>query len=222
LLLCSRTTINTASAYNVWRVDTAPTTDFVSVINGAPSGTSLTYGAVSAGSENCIEVSEATQHAKTVLWNTTKTPDEYALIASVNVGTNVITVTDADDISGWLNTEAITARSTYGSGEAPSGSYCFDVELTSSDIPELTVALILDLQVNDSAGAGRCYVIEYSTDAASKYIAVLAPNIGAASNSRRTAEVPIIARRFRVVGVASGVDTGGYIIRLKGFVVASA
>jgi hypothetical protein len=103
-------------------------TDFTATLNGAPVGRVVTYNLpLVSGFPSCIDNQSADEIAKMRLYNVTRAT--YALIESVNVGVQQITVTLAGDVAAWQNADTVTARSQTNTHFEASGAYFFDFEI---------------------------------------------------------------------------------------------
>lgn len=212
LLLCNRRLFSVVSANDFLRVNSSSDSNWKSTCNGAPAGAVVTYNTPVTGNENAIVPAATTQLGKLVLWNTSKTPDQYALISSVDTGANTITVTAAADVAAWLNGENIQVEST--TTVIGSGREVFDVQVTSA-VPELATHLLLDTNAVDTAG-GEVATHPYEAFASGAYVACPSQPNG----DRRTTIQKLIQRRVGYVCDATGAGTMTALLRLTGVWVA--
>ncbi len=196
-------------------IDNASGSDWTSTLNGAPVGAVVTYNVpLTAGSEDTIVPVGATELGKLVLWNTSKAPDEYALIVSVNTGANTITVSNAADVAGWLNGEIIEVRSQTNTA-APSGVRFFDCQIETTDvIPALTTELGVHFNIKDTGGAGEtCWVHPWETDSAAKRQPV-GTQVANQWLQFAAMSIPLIQRRFCFARTASGAGTLSFRLKI--------
>jgi hypothetical protein len=131
--------------------------DFVAPVNGAPVGTSVVYGGLGFGNEEWIDPA-AGNLTQMRLYNAARF--NWAKIASVNLGTNTITVTDAADVSTWQNADTIRGRSETNTGTISAGFYFADFELIdAATVPTLTRAMTVGMTVRDTAAAAIQYAL---------------------------------------------------------------
>lgn len=212
-LFLNRTPVTIFNSNNILRVSGSSDSAFNSTISGTP-GATLTYNAPT-GNEDSIVPAATGELAKLILWNTTKTPDEFALIQAVNTGTNVITPTAA--ITGWSNTEAIQVNSTTVTGASTT---FFDLQLADTAvIPALATALVFEMTISES-GTGELFIHPYETYGASKAQSVRS-TVGYGT-ARKYGKVTLINRRFAYSLDASGAGAATTILRLLGYEIATA
>lgn len=215
LLLTGTTYRSIVSTINIVSVNLASTSDFVSTIATLPGGAVLTYGAVTSGHENTIDVTAADLLGKIRLYNSTR--GTYGLIDSVVVGTNTITLTVNVD-AGWQVGDAITTRSQTAvyPGAPP---YLYEIDLSSADntvIPITARAVFCDITFKDSAVAGAFLFVHPWEAYATAKVKVLTCYV-ANVNSARGMDVPLIQQRFVTLWSASGVGTVSQAIRVRGW-----
>jgi hypothetical protein len=217
LLLCNRVEVGVFNSDNLLQINSASDSAFSSTISGTP-GATLTYNAPT-GNENSIVPSAATQLAALVLWNTSKNPDEYALIQATNTGTNVITPVSA--ISGWANGESIQVNSPTVTGTL-GGATFFDVQIKDTTvIPALAVAVIFEATANDTGGAAQFFVHPYEAGAVANAKTQTVTSQVASLSNRKYTKVSLIERRFCIGLDATGAGTMTIACRLLGYVVAA-
>jgi hypothetical protein len=196
-------------------VSASSDSDFVTTINGAPSGASVVYNAPSSGAANAIKPVSSTQLAKLVLHNTTR--GDSALISDVNTGTSTITLT-ANAPAGWQSGDTITARSQTNTDNFSGGAYYFDFEITSV-LNGLARSIVLFIAISDTGGAGALLSVHpYVTGAASKRW-----NLGTQTTltiSSGIPRLPLNAVRFCAGWDATGSGTTTVTLRLWGQDVA--
>lgn len=203
------------------RVNSSSDSDWTSTQNGAPAGAVITYNvALTAGAEDAIVPVSASDFAKHVLHNTTR--GETALIDSVNIGANTITVTDADDVTDWVNTNVLEVRSQTNTDNPQAGVYFFDVEMEDTVvIPVLTVALCVFLNFKDTGAASQVVTLHpYETGASSKRKSYG----GQVANVYRAMAdmwIGLNQRRFCLARQASGAGTKTTILGIQGILVAA-
>lgn len=220
LLLPNRTAFDVTSANEVLRIATSSDSAFVSTISGTP-GATLVYNAPT-GNENSIVPVATTELGKLVLWNTSKTPDEYALIQATNIGTNTITPTAT--ITGWANAENIQVNSTAVTGLI-NGATFYDVQIADAvTIPALAVAIAFEIAAVDTgtiAGTTQFFVHPYEAGAVSGAKAQTVTMQVSSQTNRKYARISLNQRRFCVGIDASGAGTMTIVLRLMGYVVAA-
>jgi hypothetical protein len=211
LLLCNRIFVPDNNTNDIMRVDSCSDTTFSGTINGAPVGAAVVY-TVGAGNENSINPAAAGHLGKFVLHNTTD--GDYALISTVNTGTNTITLT-ANAPAGWANGESIQVNSqTATTGLA---WLYFDLEITSG-MPALATAVTLQATVTDSGGAGGiAYCHPYETYSGSSN---LSQTTQTTSTIKGLFTQKIINNRLCWGVDATGAGTATALWRLVGWTVA--
>jgi hypothetical protein len=221
LLLTGTRFVPVSTALNLYSSSTAHSgSDFVATINGAPAGAVVTYNAPSSGNENFLEPN-ASCLTQMRLYNSTRS--NYAKIASVNLGTNAITVSSAGDIATWQSGDTITIRSQTNTGTI-GAAYYVDIEIDDfTVIPELTRAIFIGQTLRDTAGAGmRFATMPWQTyDAANEAnLRCQVANIPIESDGR---VVTIVQRRFTLACNASGSGTiNAMSSRIRGVYLATA
>lgn len=213
LLLCHSKHVVQTSSNNVVYVALHDTTDFVSVISGAPNATTVIYGAVSAGHENVIDPQANTELGKMILWNTTRGTGR--LISDVNVATN--TITTVNTVDAWADTDAITIRSqTCDSGGSP---YFIDLDLSqTTEIPATARAILLNVGALDAGGAGYYTIVHpWTTYSGPKGLLLYTQSTNIIY---RHGEVPLFQRRLCFRASASGTGTASTPLRLAGYIQA--
>lgn len=219
-LHCNTRPVAAVSATTIYAKNTAHSgSDFVSTINGAPGATTVVYGAVTSGNEEWIEPL-ASLGTKMRLYNSTRV--NYALISSVNLGTNTITVSAAADIADWQNTDDITVRSPTNTGT--SGVFRFS-ELQFNDaaiVPTLARSIILSATFRDSAAASEQLLTHPWQAYAGAAVAGLRTMVANIPNEAVLPDLPLLQRRFTIACTASG---GGTItaqnFNLRGYNLAT-
>jgi len=217
LLLCNRVDRDLVDTNNIIYISSASQSDWTTTINGAPAGAVVTYTApLGSGAEDAIVPQAATELGKLILHNTTR--GDNALIDSVNIGANTITLTD-NAPGTWQNGDTITVESqTCSTGGAP---YAFDIDLSSADntaIPALAVSLKFQWTILDTGGTEYAYTHPWEAYAAAKLSRWREPvaNITFYGES----SVKLIQRRFCIRWTASGAGTATYRLELKGYRIA--
>lgn len=145
-LLCMTTFRPLTKSTDILRINAMASSDFVATINGAPTGTTLTYNAPSSGAENTIVPASASEVGNLVCFNTTR--GTSALVDSVNTGTNVITFVTAPP-TGSANGDTITFRSQTDSAALQAGIYKYEIDLTGVGLVN-TRAIALSCQAHDT------------------------------------------------------------------------
>lgn len=210
LLMCHAKPMPYTNANDILHITTSSDSQFAADINGAPVGAVLTYDTI-VGNEDSIVPTLAAQVGKLELINTTKVPDEIALISSVNTGANQITVTNAVDIAGWLNNEKIQVNSTTCIIAGP--PYYFNVNC-SGFLPSNAVAIALQVVANDGAGYAQVRIHGFEVWAASKEAAVMSQN---AYYNFGFPHIPVIDQKICYWLNASGAATGEAYLRIQGY-----
>lgn len=195
---------------------------FTGTVNAGPAvpgvSTTFTY-TLSTGNEAVLKPSLTTQLAKMRICNTTQSPDEYALITDVNTGTNTITVTDAADISAWVNADVLTIQSELNKGSL-SGNVYIDLEFTSG-LPALARGFDVFIQISDTGAAGQPVTLHpWVAFSASKLVA-LRTQVSSLTNDTSTVFMPVIDNRITFVSVASGAATKSDTLKLFTIMVAA-
>lgn len=200
----------------VFRINGASDSDWRTTINGAPSGTSVVYTTpLTSGTEDAIDVLASNQLSKIRLYNETQA--DYALISSVNTGTNTITLT-ATVPGTWANTDVITARSQTNTLTIGS-SYFYDMEFTSALIPDLTRFIQIAISFDDSGGAGeQLNVHPWETGGLQKRDRVFTQSTQAISYATY---MDLISNRYTLSWSASGAATADPILTVRQFGIAT-
>lgn len=220
LLLCNTRYVPKTSATEILRISNSDDSDWRTTINGAPAGAVVTYTVgLTSGAENTIVPGHppaGAHYAKTRLYNETR--DNHALILSVDIGANTITVTDAADISDWVNTDVITARSqlsVIGAG----ATYMYDADLSDADndtIPATARVLEISCAAKDTGAAGAVsYLSTWEVYSGAKVKQT--PSYVAGELTFRTSPIPLFQRRFTFATFASGAGTATMIFQLAGW-----
>jgi hypothetical protein len=215
LLLCNSTyfPLPIANLYSQLSPTIGPS-DFVAQINGTPSGTTVVYKNISSGDENLLTGGSVGQ---LVLHNTTR--GDSAIISSVNVGTNTITLT-ANAPAGWANNDAITIRSQLVTGTS-GGAYFMDLVLSSA-IPALAYSLdVFANAFSDSGGAGAMVQAHAWNLDNPNVRQTLVTTVNAQTDSGSPFRVMIVNRRVCLMIRATGAGTAQANIRLCGVEVKS-
>jgi hypothetical protein len=191
-------------------------TDFVGKINGAPSGTSVIYDTITAGTEDVLVPSNTGQLAKLVLHNTTRGDSAY--IADCDTTTNTITLT-ANAPAGWADNDDITVRSQTNTDTINS---CRFMDLYVSDttvVPDLTYAIDVAFHNLVDTGAAQQFAYLHPFEAGVTSKRLRAGSLGGASLMQAEASVPVplINRRFQLLADASGSATMSHTLRLRGY-----
>jgi hypothetical protein len=130
------------NANDIFRVDAAGASGWTGTINGAPSGSTVTYTNVS-GNKNTLVPSSTSQLGKQILYNTTR--GTSALISTSN-GTTTITLT-ATVPAGWASGDTITTLS-------PTVGAAGWVDIKIASGPTGKSALFILQAISDSGAAG--------------------------------------------------------------------
>lgn len=212
-LLARSTFVPYSSANHVLRIDNHSATAFVSVINGAPSATSVVYGAVTGNEDSIVPVA-TTQLGKIVLNNTTRSTSR--LITANNTGTNTITTVSSAD--AWATTDAIQANSaTCNSGGSP---FFFDIDLSQqSEIPTLARAIAMTLYHSDSGGNSFIAVHPFETFSNPKQ--KIGFNYSTAVGSYTEVILGLISRKFCFRASSAGAGSTISQIIVDGYWMAS-
>lgn len=217
LLLCNRVEVQVFNSENLLQISSSSDSAFSSTISGTP-GATLVYNAPT-GNENSIVPAAATQLAALVLWNTSKTPDEYALIQATDTGTN--TITPVTTITGWSNGESIQVNSTTVTGTL-GGATFFDVEIKNTTvIPALAVAVIFEATANDTGGPAQFFIHPYGDGVVANAKTQTVTSQVASISNRKYTKISLNQRRFCIGIDATGAATMTVVARLLGYVVAA-
>mgnify|MGYP001564856494 CR=1 FL=1 len=199
----------------IYAIASASTSDFVALINGTPSGTTVVYDTISSGNENTIPPS-GTPTAKLVLYNTTR--GDSAQISSVNTGTNTITLT-ATVPGTWADNDAITCRSQTNTDTSGSG-YFYDLALDSTSlIPANVVALDLAVRsLLDTSGAGVFIAHQYAAGGGlSLTRQVQFAQVASVQQTAMLFRVAFLSRRFLVNWTAIGAGSMTWTLAVRGY-----
>lgn len=191
---------------DVLRVENHSNTAFTSTISGAPSPTSVTYGAITSGAENVIAPSANTQLGKMRLWNTTR--NSYRLIRSVNTATN--TITTVSSIDTWANGDSITILSQTTS--AGTAADYIEVDLSqTTEIPLLARSLDLQAIARDT-GAGSMVLSfhPYQTYFSSKVVNTFTPSANVFTGQVFPADLYDRVFTFRSAASGAGTKTSAF------------
>lgn len=202
LLLPNRKRVSVFDANSIYSGANVSTSNFVSTISGAPSATSVTYGAVSAGAEDVIVPGTASLLGRLILWNTTRGTGR--VITAVNTGTNVITTVSTVD--AWANTDAITIQSqTVTSGLTQK---YMDVYLGTwqSTIPQNAIGILVNVYVRDTAASKATYSHPYETYGAAKQ-SLAYTEVANVYNGAFQWFVPLTNMRFTIAWLANSTGT---------------
>lgn len=189
-------------------------TDFVSTISGVPSATSVTYGAVTSGNENCIAPGTASMLGQLRLYNSTR--GTYRLITAVNTGTNVITTVSSSD--SWASGDTITAASqTVTTGLTQKA---FEIDLTQqTSIPLLARAILMLMYTADTGAVGKfSFAHPYEAYAVDKQRTSY--NQSTAIGLYGEIAVPLFNQKFTYAAEASGTGTSSTAFFLQGYMLA--
>jgi hypothetical protein len=214
LLLTGRITTPFSSANNLLSLTSISSSDFVTTQSGAPSGANITYGAVSSGAENTINPAASTELGKIVIHNTTRGTEAY--LQATNTGTDVMTFTAAGDVSGWQNTDALTARSQTNT-DTISSAYFYDIAILS-EIPSLTTAIKIYFQLSDTAALKALRFHPYSAGVATSRLLYLTQVASIQLNG--IASTSLINNRFVLEWESNGSGTMTFLLRITELVVA--
>lgn len=217
LLLCNTRYVALTSAVEIHRIASSDDSDWRTTINGAPAGAVVTYTVgLTSGAENTIVPGDTNHLAKTRMFNETRS--NYALVDTVDIGANTFTVTDADDIADWVDTDVITARSQtcVRGGAAP---FMYDADLSSADntlIPATARVLEISTTAKDTGGTGAV-LFAHSWEAYAGSKVKQTPSYLANQNTFRNAAIPLFQQRFAFTLFASGAGTATMILQLAGW-----
>jgi hypothetical protein len=170
------------------------------------SGDKVYYGTVSSGNANCVNPNLTTELAKIVLHNTTRGEEALIIDTGTDGGGNFIQVSSSGDVSAWVATNAITARSQTNTTNIGS-SFFFDLSITSTEVPALTVSLLIAASFRDS-GAIDERVVTHPYEANNSAARQFALSTSTAQRTDMLLTVPITNRRFCFLWTASGSGTG--------------
>lgn len=216
-LLTQTTFVPQTATENIFSVTGQGDSDFSSTINGAPSATSVVYGAITTGAENTIDVDTASQLGKPRLFNSTRST--YRLITDVDVATNTITTVSSTDT--WANTDAITIRSQTNTATS-GGSYFYELDMSQSTttVPVLTRSLLVGVFLNDSGGSNEVGILHpYEANDTSKQLTTRTQAAGIQIALQW--QIPLIDGKFTYRVSASGAGTMNQSVRLIGYFLAT-
>lgn len=191
-------------------------TDFASTINGAPTATSVVYGAVTSGNANCIVPAAASMLGQLRLYNSTR--GTYRLITAVNTGTSTITTVSSTD--SWANGDTITAVSqTVTTGLTQKA---LEIDLTQqTTIPLLARAVLMSMYTADTGAVGKfSFAHPYETYAVGKQRTSY--NQSTAIGLYGEILIPLLNQKFTYAAEASGTGTSATAFFLQGYLLAEA
>jgi hypothetical protein len=201
---------HTSDIYDAFAVSTS---SFVSTISGAPSTTSVVYGAVSVGNENVIVPGVATLIARLRIWNTTR--NTYRLVTAVNTATNTITTVASTD--SWANGDTITFESQTTITGATNKYGEVDIS-QSTVIPTLARHALVTVYARDSGITGTPFAFLLPYEA---YIANEGAPVNAANLTNNTIfPIKLISGVLCVSWNASGTGTQNPAYRFQGYDLA--
>ncbi len=199
------------------RINTLSDTDFVATINGGVAADEVVYNAPTSGTEDTIDILTSAQVGKIVLHNTTR--GDSALIDSVVVGTNTITLT-ANAPAAWDDTDDITARSQTVTGVLSGSAREFDLDL-SGFLPELVRSAMFILGHDESAPAAANFAqMQEFNGSPSFSVGTIIQGVVAGLFSFILTPVNIFDKTVCFAVDASGVATSNIIIRIRSINVA--
>lgn len=193
---------------DIYKASSLTTSDFVALINGAPSGTSVVYDTISSGDEANLVPTASTQLGKLVLHNTTRGDD--ALISDCNTGTNTITLTDTVP-AAWANNDAITIRSQTMLGTKGS-AYFMDIDISSGIPTEIITMYLYVNKWEDSGGVGQEVILHSYKDEVDGTRIAFANQV-AGVKFAAAAPTPMVGSRFTMAWTTSGANTGTLTLR---------
>lgn len=219
LLLVNRTTSPLSSNENILYLPATSTSDFVSTIAAAGiSGDKIYFNAPSSGAVDTISPVATTELAKFVIHNTTR-GEQANVIATGTDGTgNFIKISNSADISAWIATNAITARSQTNTPAISAGRYFYDMNFTATEIPQLTVGIYCDIQNYNEVASYDMFFHPYEANSNAKRqrATSIPPNSGGFGKN-----IPIINRRFCLGWQASGTGTALIVLRIREVLLAT-
>jgi hypothetical protein len=225
LLLTGRELRTATDSHFIYGIESGSDSDFTSTIATLPGGAVLTYGAVTTGNENTIAPWAALDgsdfNAKCVLWNLTR--GTSALISSVVVGTNTITLTATVPV-GWTVGDTITARGQTNTQNWSGGAYYFEWDMSGwAAKPALATAIVIEASLSDTSTTvpALSSIHPFETFAASKNFQRWS-QAGNSASARYLASVtvPIFENKFTFGWDASGSGTAQMFAQLAGWVIA--
>lgn len=191
----------------------APDSDFVATIDSLPGGAAVRYDTPSSGSEDNLTPQTTTKLAKVVLHNTTR--GDSALIDDNDTTGGAgydgeITLTDT--VPGtWQAGDTITIRSQTNTSTSGS-SYFVDFEITSSEIPDLSRAILCSARLRDTGAASEFLMFHpFETNVSQKRRLFLA-QVANVYNDREIL-IPLTARKFCALWTGSGANTFQFTLR---------
>jgi hypothetical protein len=208
ILLLTRPEDYSVQTKNLIDIQLADPSDFLTIIGSSGvSGDKVYYeaGIDLIGSVNTLESAPATDLARIVLHNTTQ-GEEALIIGNGNDGGGAfIQVSDAADVSGWVEDDVITARSqTNTTNIGPSRFY--DIEIVDAGISDLVTMLTIIAGFRDTGATGeRFFVHPYKANNSAERQFVL--GVDTAQNNDVPMFVPLIERRLCILWEASGSGT---------------
>jgi hypothetical protein len=222
LLLTGRTFQDIDSSDNLLFLLAANASDFVSAIAAAGvSGDKIYYNAPSSGHVNTITPLATTELAKITIHNTTQGESAYIIATGADGTGNYIQVSDSTDISGWVATDVITARSQTNTANPSAGIYFYDLYLSAAEIPTLAVSVSVQIhQYFDTGSIGQNSATHpYEADNIPKRRTV--PSVLTAAGPGLEMMVPLINRRYCFAWQGTGTGTVRVALRIRGAIVAT-
>ena len=219
LMVTGRPTELITSPNNFLFVNGASGSDFLTTISSIPTTTTLVYNAPSSGDENSIVPQSSSELAKIVLHNTTRGDD--ILIGSVNTSTNTITLATGTVPGSWAISDTITTRSQTNTSVFQGSSRWFDLEITSTEIPDSAIGITLGMVFNDTASSPLPFALHpFESSANSKQFLLRTQDTN--EEFRAVSPVmPVINKRLQAAWNAGGTGTALIELRVFGVVLAS-
>lgn len=194
------------NANNIFDLLGVGSSGWTGTINGAPSGTTVTYTNVS-GNKNTLVPTSTSQLGKQRLYNTTR--GNYALISTSN-GTSTITLT-ATVPANWANGDTITTISP----TVASGQNHVDIEITSGDLVGKTNVWLWGV-IKDSGASVILRFHPFETFASSKQFNIFSPAANVAVGSLQAYK--LVSNILTIAWSASGAATASVTVRQVGYV----
>jgi hypothetical protein len=216
LLLTQTQFVAASDSNNVIDLLSHSDTAFESTVSGTPTSTSVTYGTVTTGAEDTIDISSSSELGKVRLYNSTR--GTYRLIESVDTATNTITTVASTD--SWASGDAITAESQ--TVTLTGSAVFFEIDLSQQTvIPVLARSVSLHLSKRDTGGADERLQIHPVETYAGGKVQQIAVQVAGVFTITPGVPVALNNRTFAFSSTASGTGTGRSILKVTGYYLAT-
>lgn len=224
LLYTNRGELVLSSSNNILFLDSSSDSNFVAVVASAGvSGDKVYHDPPSSGAVDAITPQGSSELGRLVLHNTTQGEEAFIVATGTDATDDFIQVSDSADISGWATSDSITVRSQTNTSVPAGGVLFFDVDMSdTSELPVLSTGLVFTVRRWDSGADGQKFWIHpWESNSNAKRIQVTNHDATPGTETDHVQTLPIIQKRICVASDASGSATAGYLLRLRGAVVAT-